>query len=120
MSVMVCPCCRCCLSVSPLLIYLRTKAGLPRDTTQRRADNNFYKQNKDKNSVVACLIIAAVKCHKINYKLAETFFPLSIPRPSPGGAGSSALKILLPVVTSNQYEDSGQVPRVLIASQEFE
>ena len=82
------------LSVSPVLIYLRTNGGLPRDTIERRADNNFYKQNKDKNSVVAGLIIAPVKRHKINDKLTETFFPLVTPRPSPGRGGSSALKIL--------------------------
>ena len=119
---LVCPCCWCCLSVCPVLIYLRTNAWLPRDTTQIRADNNFYKQNKDKNGVVAGLIIAAVRWQKINYRLTERqSVPLFIPWPSPGPGGSSASKILPAVVTSNQYEDSGQeVPRVLIASEEFE
>ena len=50
---------------------MRTNARLPRDTTQIRADNNFYKQNKDKNGVVAGLIIAAVRWQKINYRLTE-------------------------------------------------
>ena len=99
------------LSVCPVLIYLRTNGGLPRDTIQRRADNNFYKQNKDKNSVVAGLIIAAVKWHKINDKLTETEILSSVypqPRPSPGRGGSCVLvEILPPVVTSNQDQDSG-------------